>query len=144
MKTAHNATSAPWENRDLYQHLDSADAYRKFIDFLLDAIVFIEDDCPPVAQRALATARDYWNNSATEAQLTQARVECIRYLQAKDEMRNPQKKEFQRVRAVLFLLYAEPRSDDIAELAQWFVMFMKNCGSSVSQLGKMFEVAFSN
>lgn len=116
------------------------------MDFLLEAVVLIEEDCPPVAKRAIAAARAYWRaeGAATAETLTQARLDCLRHLQSSRELDDPRKPAFRRVRAVSFLLYPEPAPNfDIAESTGWFVQFMQDCGCSAHRLGRLFEDAFS-
>ena len=74
---------------------------------------------------ALSIAEKYWiDKSLVAAELESTRVRCWRFLDERNAATNVQEKQYCALRAVMCVLYAEPPSDDIGELLEFFMEIM--------------------
>lgn len=100
-------------------------SYDTCIRLLVECMALVKDDLPVIGLEALSIAEKYWiDKSIVSAELESVRVRCWRFLDERNAATNAQEKQYFAVRAVICVLYAEPPSDDIGELIEFFMEMM--------------------
>lgn len=100
-------------------------SYDTCIRLLLECIALFKNDLPVIGLEALSIAEKYWiDKNIVSAELESVRVRCWRFLDEKNAATNTQEKQYCALRAVICTLYAEPPSDDIGELIEFFMEMM--------------------
>lgn len=94
---------------------------------LLECLTLIKDDLPAIGLEALSIAEKYWvDKIIVSSELESVRVRCWRFLDERNAATNTQEKQYCALRAVICVLYAEPPSDDIGELIEFFMEMMSS------------------
>jgi hypothetical protein len=97
-------------------------SYDTCIRLLVECMALVKDDLPVIGLEALSIAEKYWiDKSIVSAELESVRVRCWRFLDERNATTNVQEKQYCALRAVMCVLYAEPPSDDIGELLEFFM-----------------------
>lgn len=100
-------------------------SYDTCIRLLVECMALVKDDLPVIGLEALSIAEKYWiDKSLVAAELESTRVRCWRFLDERNAATNVQEKQYCALRAVMCVLYAEPPSDDIGELLEFFMEIM--------------------
>lgn len=98
------------------------ESYEKCIRFMLGCVVLVKNHLPDVGREAVEIAKKYWLGAKENPdELENARVKCWNYLDEQNASTNTQEKQYCALRAVICILYAEPPSDDISELIEFFL-----------------------
>jgi len=112
----------------MQRQLGLAETFRRICGFMATYLGFF--NLPAVAIDALEIARRFQRSQASPEQLARARVKCWEFLDAKSASTDFSQPETCAIRAVICFLYAEPPSDDVAELLSWFLTLVKKMDAS--------------
>lgn len=100
-------------------------SYDTCIRLLVECMALVKDDLPVIGLEALYVAEKYWlDKSLLAGELEITRVRCWCFLDERNAATNTQEKQYCALRAVMCVLYAEPPSDDIGELIEFFIEMM--------------------
>lgn len=99
--------------------------YDTCICLLVECMALLKGDLPVIGLEALSIAEKYWlDKSLVVGELESTRVRCWLFLDERNAATNAQEKQYRVLRAVMCVLYAEPPSDDIGELLEFFMEMM--------------------
>lgn len=93
---------------------------------MVECLQVIPFELPPVAISGVDVARRYWVDGSVPKQETERRrVECWDYLDELSASTNTDEPEFCAIRAVICVLYADPESDDLGEIVDFFNQMLR-------------------
>jgi hypothetical protein len=99
--------------------------YRSLLQLMTKCLDLIPIKLPEDALDAKIIAQSYWlGHEASESDLERARINCWEYLDQNSADNDEVKQSISATRAVICTLYGKPPSDDLSELADFFVQML--------------------
>ncbi|BEV16224.1 hypothetical protein HBDW_30120 [Herbaspirillum sp. DW155] len=105
-----------------------AEAFRRVCGFMTAYLGLFT--LPSVAADALEVATRFQRSQASAEQLERARIRCWESLDAKSASTDFSQPDICAIRAAICFLYAEPPSEDVAELLSWFLTLVAKMDAS--------------
>lgn len=99
--------------------------YRSLLQLMTKCLELIPIKLPDPALNAKTIAQSYWlKHEASEEDLEKARINCWEYLDQNSAKNSESNQAISASRAVICTLYGKPPSEDLGELADFFVQML--------------------
>lgn len=104
------------------QQFGATEAHAFLMRFMCRCLPLTQEFLPETGRKALNSATAFWLRGQGQAEdLLTARIDCWNHLDFKHRSTDILDREDAAMRAVMCVLYAEPKSDDFsAEAVRWF------------------------
>jgi hypothetical protein len=131
---------------DFQERCGKVVGFKKADEFMLAYLRQVIAPLPDIAARGLALAIRFQNGLLPPGRITEARVECWKYLKEHRATYDFQTPEYCAVRAVICVLHEDrnPGEDDVADTVDFFLRmadrFEDHSSSAPSLLGRYFSL----
>ena len=126
----------------MQERLGLNEAFRRVCNFVIAFVELFQGTIPLVAKDALIVVKAFWRGDASAEQVELARIKCWEYLDSKSASTDFSNPETCAIRAVICILYAEPPSEDMAELVGWFLTLMEKVDGIAPDLNSLQKIHF--
>lgn len=120
------------------------ETYKRVNHFMISYLSNMKDSLPEVAHNGLQIAEKFHDGLSTHIDLENARVKCWEFLDKKSASLDVTDPENCAVRAAICFLYADPPSDDLPELLEWFLVLANKVEDHSSEIAPLLERHFKS
>jgi len=116
---------------NMQEEIGVLDAFCVVRCVMLEAMESAQVPKPKIVQDALIIGREFQSGVASAKQLEQSRVSCWEFADSRSASTDFSDPEVCAVRAAICFLYADPPSEDLPELVNWFFILLEKAGGQV-------------